>query len=336
MNRLARRLDDGAAVADIRGFALGIARLVLLEQARSPQLRQDQLDEQRIGPAPAVDRDPGAAAPRLPRDVPGVAAGRRPDAASSSTTRTSGGRRSIAASAWPPSWGSLPTRCAAVPSACGIGSSAASGRAPPARPATRNPVRRTLLEATWPATGHGPPPCDRRTMPLDVVRPQIRRYCSVISDAAGAAALEDRYVADPARLEDVRAAEDALIDAFLEGRLGPAEAGPLRGCTTSPRRSIAIGWRWRRLCADGRQGRSSHPLRPPGSTGGWRWPRRWCWHRCGSSRAAVRRRRSRPPPRNAAVAARNPVTGPAAAPEPGPVTSPAPSPVPSWPARSSP
>ena len=58
MNRLARRLDEGAAVADIRGFALGIARLVLLEQARSPQLRQDQLDEQRIGPAPAVDRDP--------------------------------------------------------------------------------------------------------------------------------------------------------------------------------------------------------------------------------------------------------------------------------------
>ena len=58
MNRLARRLDEGAAVADIRGFALGIARLVLLEQARSPHLRQDQLDEQRIGPAPAVDPDP--------------------------------------------------------------------------------------------------------------------------------------------------------------------------------------------------------------------------------------------------------------------------------------
>ena len=60
-DRLLLRLDPDpgrAAVADIRGFALGIARLVLLEQARSPQLRQDQLDEQRIGPAPAVDRDP--------------------------------------------------------------------------------------------------------------------------------------------------------------------------------------------------------------------------------------------------------------------------------------
>ena len=58
MNRLARRLDEGAAVADIRSFALGIARLVLLEQARSPQARQDELDERRIGPAPAVDGDP--------------------------------------------------------------------------------------------------------------------------------------------------------------------------------------------------------------------------------------------------------------------------------------
>jgi DNA-directed RNA polymerase specialized sigma24 family protein len=58
MNRLARRLDEGAVVADIRSFALGIARLVRLEQARSPQARQDELDEQRIGPAPAVDRDP--------------------------------------------------------------------------------------------------------------------------------------------------------------------------------------------------------------------------------------------------------------------------------------
>jgi DNA-directed RNA polymerase specialized sigma24 family protein len=58
LNRLARRLDEGAAVADIRTFALGIARLVRLEQARSPQLRQDQLDEQSIGPAPSPDRTP--------------------------------------------------------------------------------------------------------------------------------------------------------------------------------------------------------------------------------------------------------------------------------------
>ena len=154
MNRLARRLDEGAAVADIRSFALGIARLVLLEQARSPQLRQDELDERRIGLAPAVDRDPE---PRL-HDASRPAwrrCRRTPGRSSSSTTRTSGGRRSIAASAWPPSWGSPPTRCAAAPSACGIGSSAASGRAPPARPTTRNPARRTFLEATWPATGDG-------------------------------------------------------------------------------------------------------------------------------------------------------------------------------------
>jgi hypothetical protein len=60
-------------------------------------------------------------------------------------------------------------------------------------------------------------------MPLDVVTPEIRRYLLGDLDAAGAAALEDRYVADPALLEDVRAAEDGLIDAFLDGRLQPAE-----------------------------------------------------------------------------------------------------------------
>jgi DNA-directed RNA polymerase specialized sigma24 family protein len=58
LNRLARRLDEGAAVADIRSFALGIARLVRLEQARSPLARQDELDEQRLGPVPAADPDP--------------------------------------------------------------------------------------------------------------------------------------------------------------------------------------------------------------------------------------------------------------------------------------
>ena len=60
-------------------------------------------------------------------------------------------------------------------------------------------------------------------MPLDVVTPEIRRYLLGDLDAAGAAALEDRYVADPALLEDVRAAEDALIAAFLEDRLRPAD-----------------------------------------------------------------------------------------------------------------
>ena len=62
MNRLARRLDEGAAVGDIRTFALGIARLVRLEQARSPQLRQDELDERALKAAPIDDDEPD---PRL-------------------------------------------------------------------------------------------------------------------------------------------------------------------------------------------------------------------------------------------------------------------------------
>ena len=60
-------------------------------------------------------------------------------------------------------------------------------------------------------------------MPLDVVTPEIRRYLLGDLDEASATALEDRYVGDPALLEHVRAAEDALIDAFLEDRLGPAD-----------------------------------------------------------------------------------------------------------------
>jgi hypothetical protein len=60
-------------------------------------------------------------------------------------------------------------------------------------------------------------------MPLDVVTPEIRRYLLGDLDEAGAAALEDRYVADPALLEEVRAAEDALIEAFLDERLRPDE-----------------------------------------------------------------------------------------------------------------
>ena len=139
MNRLARRLDEGAAVADIRSFALGIARLVRLERARSPQVRQDQLDEQRIGPAPAVDGDPE---PRLHECLEICLASLPADARTLilGTTRISGGRRSIAACAWPRSSGSPPTRCAAARSACGIGWSAVSGRVPPAGLATRNPA----------------------------------------------------------------------------------------------------------------------------------------------------------------------------------------------------
>jgi Putative zinc-finger len=60
-------------------------------------------------------------------------------------------------------------------------------------------------------------------MPLDVVTPEIRRYLLGDLDEAAAAALEERYVADPALLDDVRAAEDMLIEAFLDGSLGPAD-----------------------------------------------------------------------------------------------------------------
>jgi DNA-directed RNA polymerase specialized sigma24 family protein len=57
INRLARRLDEGAEVEDPRGYALGIARLVLMERSRSPQLRQDELDEQTPAPPPARTDD---------------------------------------------------------------------------------------------------------------------------------------------------------------------------------------------------------------------------------------------------------------------------------------
>jgi DNA-directed RNA polymerase specialized sigma24 family protein len=58
INRLARRLDEGAEVDDPRGYALGIARLVLMERSRSPQLRQDELDEQTPAPVPVRTGEP--------------------------------------------------------------------------------------------------------------------------------------------------------------------------------------------------------------------------------------------------------------------------------------
>jgi hypothetical protein len=60
-------------------------------------------------------------------------------------------------------------------------------------------------------------------MPLDVVTPEIRRYLLGDLDEARAAALEDRYVADPVLVDDIRTAEEALIEAFLDGRLGAAD-----------------------------------------------------------------------------------------------------------------
>ncbi len=58
-------------------------------------------------------------------------------------------------------------------------------------------------------------------MPLDADRLVIRGYLLGGLDEGGAAALEDRYVADPALLDAVRAEEEALIDEFVGGRLAP-------------------------------------------------------------------------------------------------------------------
>lgn len=60
INRLARRLDDGVEIADLRGFALGIARLVLLERARQPQARHDALDEHVLPAAVPLPIETGA------------------------------------------------------------------------------------------------------------------------------------------------------------------------------------------------------------------------------------------------------------------------------------
>ena len=62
-------------------------------------------------------------------------------------------------------------------------------------------------------------------MPPDVVTPEIRRYLLGDVDEAAAAALEERYVADPALLDDVQAAEESLIEDYLDDRLRPVERG---------------------------------------------------------------------------------------------------------------
>ena len=134
-------------------------------------------------------------------------------------------------------------------------------------------------------------------MPLDVVTPEIRRYLLGDLDEAGAAALEDRYVADPALLENVRAAEDALIEAFLEGRLPPADRARFEAhYLASPvhRDRVAIARALRRRAAGPSQssggGASFLQLDRDGRGAGR-------WRRSGSSRAAGRRRRSRRPSR---------------------------------------
>ncbi|MET0553355.1 MAG: hypothetical protein ABW221_09980 [Vicinamibacteria bacterium] len=58
LDRLARRLDEDAAIEDVRGYAHGIARLVLLEHWRRPrELGFDAEAHLPAAPAPA-DEDP--------------------------------------------------------------------------------------------------------------------------------------------------------------------------------------------------------------------------------------------------------------------------------------
>jgi DNA-directed RNA polymerase specialized sigma24 family protein len=57
LDRLARRLDEQAPVLDVRHFALGIARLVLLERHREPPMTSiDLIPETASMPAPAPPR----------------------------------------------------------------------------------------------------------------------------------------------------------------------------------------------------------------------------------------------------------------------------------------
>jgi len=53
LNRIARKLEEGAEIGDVRSFALGVARLVMLEQARSPVNRHDDFEEARFMNVPA-------------------------------------------------------------------------------------------------------------------------------------------------------------------------------------------------------------------------------------------------------------------------------------------
>ncbi len=48
---------EGAPIEDVRRFALGIARLVLLEQVRSPASRHDEFEERRHVHQPATGGD---------------------------------------------------------------------------------------------------------------------------------------------------------------------------------------------------------------------------------------------------------------------------------------
>jgi hypothetical protein len=85
-------------------------------------------------------------------------------------------------------------------------------------------------------------------MPRDALTPELRRYLLGGLDEAGAAALEARYVADPALLGEIGAVEESLIDDYLDDRLAPAErAGFEVVYLASPvhRDRVAIAKAWR-------------------------------------------------------------------------------------------
>jgi DNA-directed RNA polymerase specialized sigma24 family protein len=55
LDRLCRKLEAGEAVDDLRSYAHGIARLVLLEQWRSPGAKAARADDQELARIPAPD-----------------------------------------------------------------------------------------------------------------------------------------------------------------------------------------------------------------------------------------------------------------------------------------
>lgn len=58
LDRLARRLDEDASIDDVRGFAHGIARLVLLEHWRRPREVSEEEAGRHLPAAPEADEDP--------------------------------------------------------------------------------------------------------------------------------------------------------------------------------------------------------------------------------------------------------------------------------------
>ena len=74
LDRLARKLDEGNPVDDIRSFALGIARLVLLEYWRRPEARMVPADEAGLedvaAPEPMEDSPRHACLERCLKELP--------------------------------------------------------------------------------------------------------------------------------------------------------------------------------------------------------------------------------------------------------------------------